>query len=116
MQISLQPGTFVDMIGSLQLAASNKPFGNPSRYEGKIDIFDFWRKGITLLTLGFQIINFSLTQKFNWSMVIEDLFFSSGSPRIKVLRWIFFFLRISKAPIISLIPLSPIILEWKIRS
>jgi len=41
MQISLQPGTFVDMIGSLQLAASNKPFGNPSRYEGKIDIFDF---------------------------------------------------------------------------
>ena len=37
MQISLQPGTFVDMIGSLQLAASNKPFGNPSRYEGKID-------------------------------------------------------------------------------
>ena len=49
MQISLQPGTFVDMIGSLQLAASNKPFGNPSRYEGKIDIFDFEEKELRYL-------------------------------------------------------------------
>ena len=65
LQISLQPGTFVEINGSLQLAASNKLLGKPSRYDGKIDIFDFWRKGITFSTLGFHIIKFSLTQKFN---------------------------------------------------
>ena len=34
--ISLQPGTSVVIIGFPQLAASRRPFGRPSLYEGKI--------------------------------------------------------------------------------
>ena len=55
-QISLQPGTLVEIMGNSQLAASNRLLGRPSRYEGKIAILDFCKYGRTSATLGFQII------------------------------------------------------------
>ena len=66
LQISLQPGTFVEINGSLQLAASNKLLGKPSRYDGKIDIFDFDKLGNFVDEYKYlHIINFSLTYKSN---------------------------------------------------